>query len=296
VVEGGADRFARAMQIVSQKCVSCHSPGGSAADYTSYLNAEAAWVSANLVVPKSSRSSLLYQYLQHSGFTPAPLGTMPVGGSLSDQELTTFREWIDLMDPPASLPNGPATGFLAPPPLARIKERAFIKSVLDDVFGGADGLAQQITTTMVLNQLTKFGGPCDPMGLAPPPGEKRTSCGDVDSAAFSGPITPLSSVPREGQRMKTCNVLCFNDTTLQNAIMAATDATDLSYLANAPLPSRDQIVSAYQLFYPGPPALPDSLVDALVAVAQAAQNPSSSLDPWRAVLLVLCYTPDWQVP
>jgi hypothetical protein len=131
----------------------------------------------------------------------------------------------------------------------------------------------------------------------PPPGGQAVSpsCQGVDAVSFSGPITPLSSTPREGQRMKACNALCFNDTTLANAIEAATQKSDVSFLTSNPLPSEPDLVAAYQLFFPGVTP-PSSLVSALGAVAQAAQTSGEPLDPWRAVILVLCYAPDWQVP
>ena len=287
--------FPDAMAIIKAKCVNCHQSGGTGVDFTAYLDNESAWVLANLVVPQHPEQSMLYQYLQGSGFSPPPLATMPIGDTLTKDELTTLHDWIAEISPDA-ISNPLLSGTGPSQSSVRLKERAFVKSVLDDIFGGPDGIAAQVTQTLVAALVTKFGGPCDPMLEPPPSGEAPGPvCSGVDTQVFTGPVTPLSSTPREGQRMKACNVLCFNDTTLGNAIEAATQKTDLSYLGSNPIPSNEEITAAYNLFFPAlvPPA---SIVSSLGAVAQAAEDASAPFDPWRAVLLTLCYAPDWQVP
>jgi hypothetical protein len=127
--------FSAAMAIVQAKCVSCHQSGGAGVDFTPYLTDEAGWVRSNLVVPQHPEQSLFYQYLQGSGFSPPPLGTMPMGRALLPEELMTFHDWIaqfspDVTSNPTATAAGPSQSSV------RLGERSYVKSVLDDVFGG----------------------------------------------------------------------------------------------------------------------------------------------------------------
>lgn len=90
--------YRRISELVTAKCVSCHGTGSSWRDFKPLLSDERLWVSANLVVPQQPQNSLLYRYLQGSGFGAAPFGTMPQGGSLSAAELAQFRDWITQME------------------------------------------------------------------------------------------------------------------------------------------------------------------------------------------------------
>lgn len=167
----------------------------------------------------------------------------------------------------------------------RLGDRFYVKSFLDAIYGPAGAAT---TKSLIFNALTKFGGPCD---LA---GETGLTCTGVDSADQSAPVLPGTSTPREGQRMKACNVLSFNDTALQYAVRNITGKTDLAYLATSPLPSDSEIQLAYEMFYPGRGAIPAS-TEKLKSLATAAKD-SKTLDPWRYVILALCYAPDWQMP
>ncbi len=168
----------------------------------------------------------------------------------------------------------------------RLGDRFYVKSFLDAIYGPA-GTAT--TKSLILNALTKFGGPCD---LA---SESGLTCTGLDSADQSAPVLPGTSTPREGQRMKACNVLSFNDTALQYAIRTITGKTDLAYLTTTPLPSDSDIQLAYEMFYPGRGTIASSTLSKLKTLAQTAQD-AKTLDPWRYVILALCYAPDWQMP
>ncbi len=273
------------------------------------MSVEARWVQANYVVPGKSLESLLYKYLQGSGFSPAPLGTMPLGSGLSSYELVVLKAWIDQMGTPSEVPVATPTPALTGTVLIgsqdypRLGDRRYMKSVFDEVFGPA---AASTTNTLVLPSASLFGGSCDSMKQAPASTQAGgDTCGDLDVSSYAAPFVPVSSTPRAGLTMKVCNILAFNDTTLQYAIKNATQKTDLAYLSTNSIPSSAEIVAAYNLFFTGKDTPPQAVITSLTTLAQAvqspnfpscpAQRPNCQFDPWRYVFLVLCYQPDWQV-
>lgn len=169
----------------------------------------------------------------------------------------------------------------------RISDRILTKSILDGVFGPA---ADAKTITLVSSQLSKFGGPCDFMGTF------DRVCANVDMDDIGAAMMPVSVTPREGQRMKACNALSFDDALLSYAIKQATGKTDLTYLNTTPTPTIAEMSAAYELFNPGRSPLPSLVTDKLTTVANSARTitGATSLDPWRFVLLTICYAPDWQ--
>lgn len=308
-----------AQKIIAAKCMSCHKLGGSGLDFTPYLGSDDKWVKSSLVVAGKSAESALYKYLTGSGFTSPPLGTMPLGAALSASELATIKSWIDGIDTitPGGTPT--PTSMATPTPTATatpntsgililpsqsaptLGDRAFVKSVLDDVFGPS---AATVTTNQVYKMISIFGGQCDQMGQVPAIGQGPDTCIGVDVSVFSSPFIPSSTASRAGQTVKVCNALSFNDTTLQYAIQQATQKTDLTYLKTNTIPTAAEIVKAFTLFYPGGLQPSQTVLDRLSALGAAAQNVGSScpgsdlnchLDPWRYVFLALCYDQDWQV-
>jgi hypothetical protein len=301
-------RFSTAMGIITAKCVSCHKVGGSATDFLRFLSNEYGWVDSNFVVPGDSRASLLYKYLQGSGFKPAPLGTMPLGGTFSSSELATLRAWIDQMspEPPQPTPTAtpPAQGGVRLPSqnFPRLGDRFFVKSVFDDIFGPA---AEVTTNALVVKSVSNFGGSCDPMGQPPATGQGGDTCAQVDISDISASYIPSASTPRAGLTMKVCNVLAFNDATLEYAVKNATQKSDIEYLKTNSIPSADEIISAYNLFYPSKEPPSTAALESLAVLARVVQSPTFPacpagkakcyLDPWRYLLLAICYQPDWQV-
>ncbi len=82
---------------------------------------------------------------------------------------------------------------------------------------------------------------------------------------------------------------------MQYAIKLATGRPDLSYLNSNPLPTSEEIKSAFALFNPGEQAPPQHVVDSLLTLAGQAREANKPLDPWRYVLLTICYDTQWQV-
>jgi hypothetical protein len=301
-------RFTAAMNVVFTKCLSCHRNGGSATDFTRYLTNEPLWITANYVVPGKSQSSLLFKYLRGSGFSPSPLGTMPIGGIFTLEELEIFRVWIDQMGNSGNIPTptpipGTQSGepMLASQDYPRMGDRKYVKSVLDQIFGPS---AASTTNTLILPSASIFGGSCDSMRQAPASTQNGgDTCSDIDTNSYSAPYIPNSSTLRAGQSMKACNILVFDDMTIQYAIKNVLNVTDLGFLTNNPIPSNANIISAYNLFFPSKEPPPQKAIESLITLATtvrstscSTQFPNCHYDPWRYVLLAICYQPDWQVP
>ncbi len=168
----------------------------------------------------------------------------------------------------------------------RISDRVFMKSFLDHLYGSS---AEAMTNTMVFNESSKFDGPCDPMGAA------TLGCKGLDVEDISAPLLPVMSTPRAGQVMKVCNRLSFTDATVNYAISNITGQSNLSYLTTTPIPTDAELQKAYEFFYPGRNASL-AIVTKLRELATVARESGKERDPWRYVLLTLCWSPDWQMP
>lgn len=81
----GTEEFVSAKQVISDKCLSCHSA------WTSY--SEADYISKKLVTKKSPSNSTLYTRIR--GNDAGVAGDMPEGQSnLSQTDMTTIKTWI----------------------------------------------------------------------------------------------------------------------------------------------------------------------------------------------------------
>ena len=82
---GGTEEFVSAKQVISDKCLSCHSA------WTSY--SETDYISKKLVTKKSPSNSTLYTRIR--GNDAGVAGDMPEGQSnLSQTDMTTIKTWI----------------------------------------------------------------------------------------------------------------------------------------------------------------------------------------------------------
>jgi mono/diheme cytochrome c family protein len=84
--------------IFTSSCIACHSPGGvmshldlrAGFSYGNLVNELAVHSSGVLVVPGDSAHSVLYLRITGMGLT-----RMPLGGSLTAQEISLIQTWID---------------------------------------------------------------------------------------------------------------------------------------------------------------------------------------------------------
>ena len=83
--------------IYDQNCIDCH-PGSGNLDltadnsYAETVNVSASGYSGILVVPGDPEASVLYKKIDGSG---AYGSNMPVGGSLSQTQINTIKQWIE---------------------------------------------------------------------------------------------------------------------------------------------------------------------------------------------------------
>lgn len=90
----------QAKAILETRCLSCHGAGGLGG--ISNINDLPSLVSRGLIVPGDPNQSPLIQSVES--------GRMPVGGSLSLQELATLRNWVANYSTAGSSPGGSTGG------------------------------------------------------------------------------------------------------------------------------------------------------------------------------------------
>ncbi len=83
--------------IFNQACVSCHPNSGNldltaTNAYNQLVNVNASGYSGKRVVPGDAENSILYKKIDGSG---AYGSNMPLGGSLSNAQINTIKQWID---------------------------------------------------------------------------------------------------------------------------------------------------------------------------------------------------------
>ena len=83
--------------IFDESCISCHPSSGnldltSENSYNQLVNVDASGYSGKRVVPGDADSSILYKKVDGSG----AYGTnMPIGSSLSADDIATIKQWIE---------------------------------------------------------------------------------------------------------------------------------------------------------------------------------------------------------
>ncbi len=89
--------FANDVQpIFTQNCVSCHPSSGNldlrpGQSYDNLVNVPASGYNGTRVVPNEPENSILYKKIDGSG---AYGSNMPLGGSLSQAQINTIKQWI----------------------------------------------------------------------------------------------------------------------------------------------------------------------------------------------------------
>ena len=82
--------------IFTQNCISCHPNSGNLDltqenAYSQIVNKTAAAYSGIRVIPNEPENSILFKKIDHSNSFGA---NMPLGGTLTDNEITLIKEWI----------------------------------------------------------------------------------------------------------------------------------------------------------------------------------------------------------
>ncbi len=83
--------------IFTQNCVSCHPSSGNldlrqGQAYDNLVNVPASGYNGTRVVPNEPENSILYKKIDGSG---AYGSNMPLGGSLSQSQVNTIKQWIE---------------------------------------------------------------------------------------------------------------------------------------------------------------------------------------------------------
>ncbi len=314
-----------ALTVVQNYCMNCHTSGQFGAtrwgNISNYVELRAfAYADNNRIIPGDPNNSVLVRRMLHG---PGDQSMPPFAPQNSKDQYQILYDWIASLDPaPNTTPPAPDN----PPPTPsdagnsgnaiaiasadklRLGDRRLIKSILDDVFGPS---VNEITTNLIMQKVLKFGGNCDPMnsythrsavrcnepGLA---GTNRVV--QVRSINLEGSAIPETFVTREGFRIKACQKIAFdNNDAISFVVNRVRGDNGVNSLATSPNMSVQEVIAAYQMFYPGRSPSSDITMK-LKAVADRAQaaelTPIGANDKrfesWRYVMLTLCRVPDWQ--
>jgi hypothetical protein len=192
---------------------------------------------------------------------------------------------------PAAAPQNMASSAVN-----RIMPRNFLATSLNQVFGPSINAVTAAMISPVANDFL-LGGPCDNNG---------TDCPSVLTEDSQAPMIPATTSGRESVMTRTCDLIVDTDSAVRYAVAQVrndsltanfTEPTDADTIP----PSAQDLLGAYDLFYPGKTPDP-SVVASLQAVGQEAyaqaeqDGVTPALDEWRFTLLTLCIAPDWQAP
>jgi hypothetical protein len=85
--------FARAFEIIKNRCANCHEPNHPHQEWKSY-NSNARWINeSGVIVKNDAANSPLIKRTMRNG----PSGNMPRDNSLTEQEYEDLKTWINNM-------------------------------------------------------------------------------------------------------------------------------------------------------------------------------------------------------
>lgn len=279
-----------AYTVISKYCYSCH------AEFKD-LNSDFKWIVSGRVSPGSIESSIL-QYLKYGPSTQSASKLMPRDGAsnsaeFSEADYQIIRDWVMNMNPGTTSGGQTEDTEQGLEAIIRLGDRHMVASVLDQVFGPT---AKPIIDSLVRSSVSSFGGPCDPRGSVQPGSD---SCFVLwpDSNDIQAVMVNSSDVRRESLRLKACRALVFDNTSFKYSIARVAGTVYANQVVSSPvllIPTEQNIIDTYQLFFPGI-SPPIRVVGALGnLVSESALDPEKVSDPWRYLMLTVCYAPDWQ--
>lgn len=167
----------------------------------------------------------------------------------------------------------------------RMGDRDFIESVFLDVFSSGDPGAQGFLEAVLYQELAVnqhvLGRSCEPAE----DGSSHDCAGAMPNMDL--PMDPKTSSIREAVRIQTCRRLLANDTMLGIVIQKTKGP--------GPAPDAASIEKAIRLFYPAQDSAQEAARMIMKMDEQIARDGNNDYDRWRAVLLILCESPTWQM-
>jgi len=202
--------------ILSKNCAQCHaqSPGMGNLDLRSREAALKGGTHGAAIVPGDAANSRLYQQL-----TGAQKPQMPLGGHLTDQELSVIKNWIDsgaAWDSAASLTTAAAPSTehkftdqqrrywafqpVAKPAVPVVKESVLVHNSIDS-FVIAKLESKQLNPNPRADKITLLRrASLDLIGLPPTPEEAQAFLADNSPDAFAKVVDRLLASPQYGER------------------------------------------------------------------------------------------------
>jgi hypothetical protein len=179
----------------------------------------------------------------------------------------------------------------------RLGDRKLVFSVMNQIFPNS---STAILNANVLNQVSYFGGSCDPYNRASCP---STPCSDPnnknscpyganyqDSHLYGAATIPSATTASEALRIRSCEEILAQDAAV-NEVRTSLGASTVN------APTRNHLKSIFQLFYDGkePPVEVLNALEKVSIEARTNTTPAAALDGWRFVIYTVCISPEWQV-
>jgi mono/diheme cytochrome c family protein len=292
----GTGNFVAFMNVVSSKCISCHSSdvNGNFA----LLKTEDQWLKSGYAVAGDIYSSSVYTALKG----PNASGTMPKDqAALSEADIKSIKTWIEN----AQNSVGSFSGMNL-----RLGNRNYVNSVINYVFGKSN--TQSVTSGVKYNTLSEkkilynfasFQGSCDlysvrnntnvTLSNVKPPDLNDDWCPQDLEIGVSKPIKVMNPIigktnsVRMGYLTQVCEGQVAHTASLEYAM-----ATHLGWVSGDLTVNSANLEKAFQTFYPERP-IPAEFSTALMNVANTT---TVNKDKWKWIFLTICLSAEWQTP
>lgn len=165
-----------------------------------------------------------------------------------------------------------------------VANRVFVAALMRDIFKRSnedDWLEGQINK-WILYRPAQFGGACNTYSS-----QSQKDCnGDVANVNMAANVD--DNTIRESYRLQFCRTTLGFDEFVDSALSRVS-------IARNHTPDADKILQVYSLFYQDTEAEP-LVVESLVALDESLKAANEPLlERWRALLLTLCESPNWQL-
>ncbi len=170
-----------------------------------------------------------------------------------------------------------------------LAHRNYIVTLFKDIFesenytirNSSKGSLDDILEHWIGHKGTQFGLACDPYSS-----QSTADCaGDISNA--NGAIIKDDGTLRESYRLKACRDILDSE----NAVEAALEKINRS----SQIPNKSSVIQIYELFYRDTNA-GELTVNSLLELDRELSKANESVyERWRALLLVVCESPGWQM-
>ncbi|RYZ93616.1 MAG: DUF1588 domain-containing protein [Proteobacteria bacterium] len=194
--------FKEARKVLELRCVSCHSPNGSAAQSKMNFKSESEFIGAGLISPGSPESSKLLLRLRGYAHAPKALANMPSDRQLPVSEIQKLVRWINEIDPttgPFTCVDDPTETDRPQNHARRLSKSQYINTLID--------LLSRFLTTSEASQLVDSAVISNPIPLDATRYERNDNDLSAQHASAFFRIADFVANALTGDAVKTANFI-----------------------------------------------------------------------------------------